>query len=74
MWMGILSKLGQWAFTFIVMPLLSKLWAEYIAREQDRKEQEKRDADIDKALADYKSAPTDKEKEDAFKRLIRRRA
>jgi len=74
MWTGILSKLGQWAFTFIVMPLLSKLWAQYLADQQDKREQEQRDAEVDKALKDYKEAATAKEKEDAFKRLIRRRA
>ena len=74
MWAGILSKLGQWAFTFIVMPLLSKLWAQYLADQQDKREQEQRDAEVDKALKDYKEAATAKEKEDAFKRLIRRRA
>jgi hypothetical protein len=56
------------------MPLLSKLWAQYVAEQQDKKEQEQRDAEVDKALKDYKEATTSKEKEDAFKRLIRRRA
>lgn len=74
MWAGIASKFGQWFFTFVVMPLIAKLWAQYLQKQEDKKAEDQRNAEIDKALKDFQEAPSAKEKEDAFKRLIRRRA
>jgi hypothetical protein len=74
MWVGIASKLGQWFFTFVVMPFIAKFWADFLQKQEDKKAEDVRNTEIDKALKDFQEAPSAKEKEDAFKRLIRRRA
>lgn len=58
---------------FAVVPLFSKLIVEIVAYFQSKKEEAERNSQIDKAVEDFKNATTSKEKEDAFRNLVRTR-
>lgn len=80
MWALILSKLSEGFFSFLIMPLFSKLlvWIQEQAQKkkqeaQDEAEQREEDALIDEAIKRFKDAKTKDEKKAAFRDIARLR-
>lgn len=70
---ALLAKFMELFIRFAVVPLFSKLIVEIVAYFQSKKEEAERNQKIDKAVEDFKNAKTSKEKEDAFRNLVRTR-
>lgn len=70
---ALLVKFMEMFIRFAVVPLFSKLIVEIVAYFQSKKEEAERNSQIDKAVEDFKNATTSKEKEDAFRNLVRTR-
>ena len=70
---ALLAKLIDSLIRWVVVPLFSRIIMEIVAYFQAKKEESERNAKIDKAIDDFKNAKNSKEKEDAFRNLVRTR-
>ena len=74
MWGALLQRLINAAFSYVVMPFLSKAVVMLVKYFQDKKEEAERNAKIDEAVKRYEDAIDDQSKRDAFRDLIRSRS